>query len=62
VLGGAFYLRELLSHYGGDLKLALAAYNAGPTAVDRAGGALSRETRAYVRTVERTWRAYGSCA
>jgi soluble lytic murein transglycosylase-like protein len=62
VLGGALYLRLLLSHYGGDLKLALAAYNAGPGAVDRAGGAPSGETRAYVGAVERAWRTYGSCA
>lgn len=62
VLGGAVYLRQLLSRYGGDLKLALAAYNAGPTAVDRAGGAPSRDTRAYVGNVERTWHSYGSCA
>lgn len=62
VLGGALYLRQLLSRYGGDLKLALAAYNAGPTAVDRAGGAPSAETRAYVGRVERTWHSYGSCA
>lgn len=62
VLGGALYLRLLLSHYGGDLKLALAAYNAGPGAVDSAGGAPSGETRAYVGAVERAWLSYGSCA
>ncbi|HZC74357.1 MAG TPA: lytic transglycosylase domain-containing protein [Gaiellaceae bacterium] len=62
VLGGAVYLRQLLSRYGGDLKLALAAYNAGPTAVDRAGGAPSGETLAYVGEVERTWHSYGFCA
>jgi soluble lytic murein transglycosylase-like protein len=61
VLGGAVYLRQLLSRYGGSLELALAAYNAGPTAVDRAGGAPSGETRAYIDEVERTWRGYGSC-
>ena len=62
VLGGAVYLRQLLSRYGGNVNLALAAYNAGPTAVDRAGGAPSGETRAYVGDVERTWHTYGSCA
>jgi soluble lytic murein transglycosylase-like protein len=62
VLGGALYLRQLLSLYGGDLKLALAAYNAGPAAVDRAGGAPFGETRAYVADVERTWHSYGTCA
>jgi soluble lytic murein transglycosylase-like protein len=62
VLGGAVYLRQLLSRFGGDLNLALAAYNAGPTAVDRAGGAPSDETRLYVGDVERAWRQYVSCA
>ena len=61
VLGGAVYLRQLLARYGDHLKLALAAYNAGPTAVDRAGGAPSEETRAYVYDVERAWHDYGSC-
>lgn len=62
VLAGAVYLRQLLVRYGGDLELALAAYNAGPTAVDRAGGAPSGETRAYVDDVERAWHAYGTCS
>jgi soluble lytic murein transglycosylase-like protein len=38
VLAGARYLRQQLDRFG-DLELALAAYNAGPTAVERAGGA-----------------------
>ncbi len=38
MLAGARYLRHLLDG-DGDVELALAAYNAGPTAVDRAGGA-----------------------
>jgi soluble lytic murein transglycosylase-like protein len=62
VLGGAIFLRQLLASYGGDLELALAAYNAGPAAVARAGGIPSAETRLYVGDVERTWRHYGSCA
>ena len=62
VLGGALYLRQLLSDYGGNLKLALAAYNAGPAAVNRAGGAPYGETRVYVAAVESTWRTYRPCA
>lgn len=61
VLGGAVYLRQLLLRYGGNLELALAAYNAGPTAVDVAGGAPSGETRNYIGDVERAWHGYGSC-
>jgi soluble lytic murein transglycosylase-like protein len=36
--GGARFLRQLLDRYGGDVVLALAAYNAGPRRVDEAGG------------------------
>jgi soluble lytic murein transglycosylase-like protein len=61
VLGGALYLRQLVSHYRGDLDLALAAYNAGPAAVDQAGGVPFAQTRLYINDVERTWHHYGSC-
>ncbi len=52
VHGGAEYLRVLLERYHGDAVLALAAYNAGPQAVERYHGVPPyRETRQYVRRV-----------
>lgn len=64
---GAWYLRHLLDKYG-DERVALAAYNAGETAVDRwvahHEGIRYADVRAYVDKVERTKqtyrRAYGS--
>ncbi|MFN7921891.1 MAG: lytic transglycosylase domain-containing protein [Bryobacteraceae bacterium] len=52
IQAGARYLAQLISRYGGDLRLALSAYNAGPTAVDRFGGVPPfAETRDFVEAV-----------
>ena len=52
IYGGARYLRILANKYEGDLVKTLAAYNAGPEAVDRAGGVPRfQETQEYVRKV-----------
>jgi soluble lytic murein transglycosylase len=68
---GAYYLRYLLDHYGGNETLALAAYNGGQTNVDgwiaqaHAAGVRFRiaaipftQTRDYVRRVEAAQRSY----
>ena len=53
IFAGTQYLRMLLDQFGGDVALALAAYNAGPNAVLRYGGIPPyRETRGYVQKVQ----------
>jgi soluble lytic murein transglycosylase-like protein len=55
--GGAKYLRGLIDRYRGRLDLALAAYNAGPGAVDRFGAVPPYpETQAYVKNILATYR------
>ncbi|HXY80870.1 MAG TPA: lytic transglycosylase domain-containing protein [Gaiellaceae bacterium] len=61
VLAGARYLKILLDRYA-RTDLALAAYNAGPTAVDEAGGAPSAETMSYVANVQQRWAALAGCS
>ena len=60
VLAGARYLRQLLDRFG-SADLALAAYNAGPAAVERAGGAPSGQTLTYVAAVTEAWRSLRVC-
>jgi soluble lytic murein transglycosylase-like protein len=54
IRGGTAYLRQLLDRYDGDVTLALAAYNAGPEAVERHGRQVPPfpETQQYVSRVK----------
>ena len=61
VLAGARYLKLLTDRYE-RTDLALAAYNAGPTAVDRAGGAPNGEAMTYVLNVQQRWAALAGCS
>jgi soluble lytic murein transglycosylase-like protein len=56
IAGGARYLAQLLQRFGGDVPLALAAYNAGPEAGAR--GAIPPETQNYVRSVLASYARY----
>ena len=51
VAAGSAYLAHLLARYGGDVALALAAYNAGPGRVDAAGRPPFSDTYRYIRLV-----------
>lgn len=55
IRAGTAYLRQLLDRYGNDEKLALAAYNAGPRAVDKYGVTIPpyRETQNYVAKIDK---------
>ena len=60
VLAGARYLRLLLDRFE-STELALAAYNAGPTAVALEGARPNDETVAYVASVTSQWRKLVGC-
>ena len=63
IRGGTLYLRRQLDRFDGDLTLALAAYNAGPSAVAQSGEVRPyTETRDYVRKVLRLYRGQASAA
>jgi soluble lytic murein transglycosylase-like protein len=59
IAAGVHYLRDLLTRYGNNLELTLAAYNAGEDAVERYGHSIPpfAETRHYVPTVLRIYRS-----
>jgi soluble lytic murein transglycosylase-like protein len=54
IRAGVRYLRQLIDKYDGNEELALAAYNAGPAAVDKYGSRIPpyRETQDYVRKIQ----------
>ena len=57
IQGGAKYFRQMLNTFGQNIELSLAAYNAGPNAVKRAGNAIPNypETKRYVKKVMQTY-------
>ena len=61
--GGAKYLKQQLDRFGGDVAKALAAYNAGPGAVQKYGGVPPyAETQNYVQRVQANAEQYRSAA
>lgn len=61
IRAGARYLRLMIDRFDGNVELALAAYNAGPTLVERTGGAPSLATLRYTKNVEARAAALAGC-
>ena len=61
IAGGTRYIRGLLDRFHGNLRLAVAAYNAGPGAVEKYGGVPPyAETQSYVENVLDSYQKYKS--
>jgi soluble lytic murein transglycosylase-like protein len=61
IVAGARYLNLLVGRFDGDVELALVAYNAGPTVVERLGRAPSLATLRYAKNVEAKAVSLASC-
>ena len=57
IMAGAKYLRKQLDRFGGDLTMALAAYNAGPERVAKEGPNATAEATEYVATIRKYYAA-----
>jgi len=58
IMAGTRYLRQLLDRYRGDARLALAAYNWGIGNLENQPGAMPKETKNYIATVEGYYRRF----
>ena len=61
IRGGTSYLRKMLNRFNDDIELALAAYNAGPGAVEKYKGIPPyRETKSYVKRILSKYKKYSN--
>jgi soluble lytic murein transglycosylase-like protein len=58
IMAGTRYLRQLLDRYRGDVRLALASYNWGIGNLENQPGAMPKETKNYIATVESYYRSF----